>query len=272
MIACVDADYDYLMQGANAVSEMLCSSPYVLHTQVYAIENLQCHAESLAQVCVMATLNDRDIFDFETFFAEFSKIIFPLFVWNVWAYRYGRYNQFSLSDFARVVELRFINIYHPEEMLAALRRRVNQCVNRLQHAFPDGKSTYAPLRQQILDLGVTPESTYLYIRGHDLLDGVVSPLLSSICDTLRREREREISRLACHALQKRNELASYQHAIAPFETMIRKHSAYHHTAVFEKIVENARLFVAQTQLQTPPQTLPNDSEKEAKNSMNNPKL
>ena len=80
MIACVDADYDYLMQGAIAVSEMLCSSPYVLHTLVYAIENLQCHAESLAQVCVMATLNDRDIFDFETFFAEFSKIIFPLFV------------------------------------------------------------------------------------------------------------------------------------------------------------------------------------------------
>ena len=121
MIACVDADYDFLMQGATPTSEMVCRSPYVLHTGVYAIENLQCHAETLAHVCVMATLNDLEVMDYEAFFAEFSEIIFPLLVWNVWAYRYGLYTQFSLSDFARVVELRFVNIYHPEEMLQALK-------------------------------------------------------------------------------------------------------------------------------------------------------
>ena len=31
MIACVDADYDFLMQGATPTSEMVCRSPYVLH-------------------------------------------------------------------------------------------------------------------------------------------------------------------------------------------------------------------------------------------------
>ena len=79
--------------------------------------------------------------------------------------------------------------------------------------------------QQLLQLGVTPQTAYLYMRGHDLLDGVVMPLMTSICDMLRRQREREISKLACHAVQKRNELAAYQHAIAPFEAMVRKQTA-----------------------------------------------
>ena len=37
MIACVDADYDYLVQGATEVSRTLISSPYILHTYAYAI-------------------------------------------------------------------------------------------------------------------------------------------------------------------------------------------------------------------------------------------
>ena len=82
------------------------------------------------------------------------------------------------------------------------------------------------------------------MRGHDLLDGVVMPLMTSICDMLRRQREREISKLACHAVQKRNELAAYQHAIAPFEAMVRKQTAYHHTEAFERIVTAAHALVA----------------------------
>ena len=39
MIACVDADYDYLLQGATHTSAKILESPYVFHTYVYAIEN-----------------------------------------------------------------------------------------------------------------------------------------------------------------------------------------------------------------------------------------
>ena len=47
MIACVDADYDYLMQGTTLVSKEVCENPYVFHTYVYAIENFQCYAPAL---------------------------------------------------------------------------------------------------------------------------------------------------------------------------------------------------------------------------------
>ena len=240
MIACVDADYDVLMQGATPTSAMVCRSPHVLHTGVYAIENLQCHAEVLHRVCVMATLNDRELFDFRAFLQAFSRTVHPLLVWNVWAYRYGAYTQFSLTDFARTVELREVQLHHPERMIEALRRRVNRQIATLQRRFPQARATYKPLRDELQQLGVTPDKTYLYMRGHDLVDVVLGPLLAVVCDALRREREREINQLACHAVQQQNELAAYRHAVAPFEEMLRKHTAYHNTPEFLRIEEAAR--------------------------------
>lgn len=240
MIACVDADYDVLMQGATPTSAVVCRSPHVLHTGVYAIENLQCHAEVLHRVCVMATLNDRELFDFRAFLQAFSRTVHPLLVWNVWAYRYGAYTQFSLTDFARTVELREVQLHHPERMIEALRRRVNRQIATLQRRFPQARATYKPLRDELEQLGVTPDKTYLYMRGHDLVDVVLGPLLAVVCDSLRREREREINQLACHAVQQQNELAAYRHAVAPFEEMLRKHTAYHNTPEFLRIEEAAR--------------------------------
>jgi hypothetical protein len=120
MIACVDADYDYVMQGATETSKVVCTSPYVFHTYAYAIESFQCYAPALNHVCVMATLNDRRLFDFETFLTQYSEIIWPLFVWNVWAYRHGVHTQFSMLHLHHVVALDGLDFYHPERTLDAL--------------------------------------------------------------------------------------------------------------------------------------------------------
>lgn len=243
MIACVDADYDYLMQGATPTSREVCTNPYVFHTYAYAIENYQCYAPALHDVCVMVTLNDRRTFAFEDFLKAYSEAIWPLFVWNIWCYRYGVYKQFSMLDFYHVVRLQDINFYHPEKTIERIRHLVNAKVNRLQHAFPEGKKTYRPLRDELLGLGLTPETTYLYMRGHDLFDGVVSPLLSGICETLRREREHEIRRLAEHAVQMQNELAAYQNATATIEEMLRKHTQYMTCPLYLRIQDDLRAFV-----------------------------
>ena len=92
MIACVDADYDYLMQGTTNTSRKIIRSRYVLHTYAYAIENFQCYAESLHEACVMATLNDRSIIDIPAFMRLYSQTIFPLFAWSIWFYRKGILN------------------------------------------------------------------------------------------------------------------------------------------------------------------------------------
>ena len=243
MIACVDADYDYLMQGATPNSALLYQNPYVFHTYVYAIESFHCYAASLSDVCVTATLNDRRVFDIEAFLTAYSQIIWPLFVWNIGAYRYAGGKPFSLLDLARTVAMPDANVYRPNESLEKLRHRVNAKIARLQKAFPQARKTYKPLRDTLFQLGLTPETTYLFVRGHDLQDSVVLPLLQTICDQLRREREREIRKQAIHSTQMQNELAGYSHATMPVEEVLRRNKGYTTCPWYERIQDDIRHFL-----------------------------
>lgn len=244
MIACVDADYDYLLQGSRESSRAMCCNPYVFHTYAYAIENFQCYAPSLRNVCVIATLNDRKIFDFEQYMREFSETVYPLFVWSIWCYRTGNFKHFSLSSLCSVISLREVNIYHPERAIELLRQRVNRAMSWLQRRFPQAKKEYAPLRDELSRLGVTPDNVYMYIRGHDIFDAVICPLITSVCDTLRRERESEIRRLAVNIQQMQNELSGYQHSISPPDFALRKHTDFTEAPQYQQILDSLRDFLS----------------------------
>lgn len=240
MIACVDADYDWLLQGTTEMSKTVCTNPYVIHTYAYAIENYQCYAPNLHTICVMSTLNDRVMIDLNAFMSEYSSIIWPLFVWNIWCYRYNNYSEFTMSDFCEVVTFRDVNPYHPENTLQAVKNRVNKKIAWLQRRFPEGKKTYAPLRAELLNMGLTPETTYLFMQGHSVFENVVMPLLSPVCTLLRKEREREIVKLAEHEIQRQNELACYQHSQAPVDDMLRKNTGFRTSKPYEWLSEDIK--------------------------------
>lgn len=240
MIACVDADYDWLLQGATEMSRTVCNNPYVIHTYAYAIENYQCYAPNLHTICVMSTLNDRIMIDLNAFMSEYSSIIWPLFVWNIWCYRYNNYSEFTMSDFCEVVTFRDVNPYHPENTLQAVKNRVNKKIAWLQRRFPEGKKTYAPLRAELLNMGLTPETTYLFMQGHSVFENVVMPLLTPVCTLLRKEREREIVKLAEHEIQRQNELACYQHSQAPVDDMLRKNTGFRTSKPYEWLSEDIK--------------------------------
>ena len=193
----------------------------------------------------MSTLNDRDILSFEAFLEEYSRIVWPLFVWSIWTHRYGHANIYSITDFAQTVTFHDINPWHPENVLEHLRDKVNKQIGWLQRKFPKAKDTYLNLRKSMQeDLGIRPAETYLYIQGHALMDGVVLPLLTPICNILRKEREKEISQLAIHGQQKQNELSGYRHSQSPIDLMQRKGTAFKQSAPYrllradlEKLVE-----------------------------------
>lgn len=44
LIACVDSDYDFLMQGITPVSRKINNNEYIFQTYAYAIENYRCFA------------------------------------------------------------------------------------------------------------------------------------------------------------------------------------------------------------------------------------
>ena len=236
MIACVDADYDYLLQGRTETSKVVIDNPYVFHTYVYAIENYQCYAHSLHNVCVMATLNDHAIFDFTRFFSDFSEIIFPLFVWNILLYRTGAYHDFTMTDMNHVLEIGRFPIHDPQPALEKLSKKVNSKLGEVRRKHPGMKEKYEALTRELEDLGITPQTTYLYIQGHHLFDTIVVPLMHSICDQLRYERERDIKTKAVHTIQMQNELSAYQKAQSDIPNMLKKNFAYFSCPLYRRII------------------------------------
>lgn len=235
MIACVDADYDYLMQGATPQSKKVIENPYVFHTYAYAIENLQCYAPSLHDACVAVTLNDHRIFDFEDYLSNYSEAIFPLFVWSIWFYKTGRHNKFSLTDFGRVIDIGGFNVLEPQLSIAHLRRKVGVKVRQLQTEYPNNKEEYLKTKESIKALGVTPQTTYLYIQGHHLFDAVVEPILNKVCNRLRQERQDEIVRTARHHMQKRNEMSCYEHSLQDIRQTLKKNTGYMLSEQYQRI-------------------------------------
>ncbi len=240
MIACVDADYDYLMQGATSTSKYILSNPYVFHTYVYAIENYQCYAPSLHDACVMATLNDKVIFDFERMLKDFSEICFPLFVWSVWAYRTNNHATFSLTNFASIATLGHANISNTGAQMHHLKEKVHNTLRWLNRKFPDKDAEISSLSKELLQLGVTPQTTYLYIQGHHLFDNIISPIVNKISSSLRRERETEIKNNALHFTQLSNELASYEHSIQDVKNMLRRNVGYKDSPEFKRLQNDIR--------------------------------
>ena len=244
MIACVDADYDYLLQGVTAVSKEINENPYVFHTYVYAIENYQCYAPSLHDVSVAVSLNDHSIFDFEEYLREYSEAIFPLFVWNIWFYRQNHYGKFTISDFNKVIETGSFSLEDPYRGIRSVRHKVGKKVKQLQRETPGAKDSWQKLKDELKELGVTPQTTYLYIQGHHLFDNVVVPIWKKVCDVLVRERQREINRKAVHSTQRYNELASYSHSVEDIVPMLRRNTGYRHAEPFVRLQNDVRNFLS----------------------------
>jgi hypothetical protein len=236
MIACVDADYDYLIQGASPTSRTVLLNPYVFHTYAYAIENLQCYAPSLHGVVVASILNDKRTFDYVEFLTQFSRIIWPLFVWNVWFYRSTHYGQFTITYFNQIIELGKVSATRDHsEIFSRLQQHVNRKIRQLETKYPDASKHLKSLADELHELGIHPDNTYMYIQGHHLFNHVVVPLLISICDRLYNERIRELKEQSQHIAQYHTELACYEKSTENIPSMLKKNTGYMMSPEFKKI-------------------------------------
>ena len=243
MIACVDADYDYLEQGATLTSKEVHSNPYIFHTYAYAIENLQCYAPSLHDVCVAVTLNDHFVFDIEKYLADFSEAIYPLFIWSIWYYRTPNYKDFTITDFLNIIETGRFSFNNVGNIVRRVRSKVGKKVEQLQRANPNAHRSFARVKNDMRRLGVTPRNTYLYIQGHHLFDKVVVPMMTKICEKLVRQRENEIANQSVHGTQRRNELSSYSNSVEDLVPILKKNLGYMRSEQFQSIKADIEAFV-----------------------------
>lgn len=246
LIACVDSDYDFLLQGTTATSRKINSNKYIFQTYAYAIENHHCYADSLHEVCVQATLNDRPLIDFVAFMKRYSEVAYPLFLWNIWFYRQRDTYTFPMSDFHSFVRLQDVSLRHPERSLEAMHRVVKAKLAELHTRFPRLVKQVDALAVELKRLGLMPDTAYLYMQGHHIMDNVVMKVVTPVCTLLRREREQEIKKLAEHNEQFRNELTCYQNGQVNVEVMLKRNSAYRTLFLYQWLREDISDFLAES--------------------------
>ena len=244
MIACVDADYDYILQGATEMSRQMLENPYIFHTYAYAIENFQCYAKGLHETCVMVTLNDHRIFNFERFLQSYSQTIWPLFVWHVvFLQRRKMTMHFDMCEFNKVVVLPSVRIQNPKWAIEYLSKKVRAKMFQLERRFPKLKDALPETERMLRDLGINDSNTYLYIQGHHLFDLVVSPVVQTVCDILRNEQENDIRDRAVHSEQARTEIACYENSLGKVKMMMKKNTYYQFSPEFQKILADMERYL-----------------------------
>ena len=244
MIACVDADYDYILQGATEMSRQMLENPYIFHTYAYAIENFQCYAKGLHETCVMVTLNDHRIFNFERFLQSYSQTIWPLFVWHVvFLQRRKMTMHFDMCEFNKVVVLPSVRIQNPQWAIEYLSKKVRAKMFQLERRFPKLKDALPETERMLRDLDINDNNTYLYIQGHHLFDLVVSPVVQTVCDILRNEQENDIRDRAVHSEQARTEIACYENSLGKVKMMMKKNTYYQFSPEFQKILADVEEYL-----------------------------
>lgn len=246
LIACVDSDYDFLMEGATATSRKINGSKYIFQTYAYAIENYHCFADSLHNVCVQATLNDKYLLDFNRFMSRYSEIVYPLFLWNIWFYRNKDTHTFPMFDLNNCTRLRNVRARYAYDSLDEMEKNVLTKLVELERKFPQYRQNVIDLGGELSDLGLTPDNTYLYMQGHHIMDNVVMKLLIPVCTVLRKQREEEIRRLAEHNVQYRNELTAYQNSQMNVHDTLKKNNDYKNLFLYQWLYKDLKEFLEET--------------------------
>ena len=165
-------------------------------------------------------------------------------MWSIWYYRSTKYTDFTITDFNKVIETGHFTLANAADGLANVRHKVGRKIIQLQKENPEAKASYLALKDELKALGVTADTTYLYIQGHHLYDNVVAPMLGKVCDRLRREREVEIHNKAVHHTQMRNELSCYEHSIESVSAMLKKNTGYTRSKPYNRLRADLTYFLS----------------------------
>ncbi len=247
LLLCVDSDFDYLFAGRTEQSAQVAAARYMFHTYAYATENYLCYAPSLHNVCVKATKNDTRIFDFVAFMRDYSCTIYPLFVWYAYSAQMATEHVFPLIDFKSAVRLSRLDIAdNGAKTLEWLARNVEKRDRLLRQCNPEMVEPMREFEAQLRERGVTPETTYLFMHGHTLMDNVVMVLLNSVCDKLRQLSIARINSSKKQGVALRNELSNYTNSLRSIRDVLLDNENYTRCPLYKRLQRDIRKYIART--------------------------
>ncbi len=244
LLLCMDSDFDYLLSEDDEQSRLIAQNPFMFHTYAYATENYLCYAPSLHNVCVKATKNDTRIFSFEKFMADYSRTIYPLFIWYVYSASRHTENVFPLSDFKASVKLNYLDIpNNGQGTIEWLARQVARREQSLIEQYPHMAADMPRFADYLRIKGVEPELTYLFMHGHTLMDNVVMVILSDVCEKLRQMSIARIVASSKEGVALKNEMSNYKNTLRSIRDVLLDNENYTACPLYKLLQEDIQRYI-----------------------------
>lgn len=206
----IDSDYRYLTEERD-----IDAKHFILQTYTYSFENHFCYPKNCQRA---ADAEDKDAkaiekdlvitpsqamvkqiaeetkpkFSFENFLRNYSRIIYPLLVWQLYLQGAGE-DAFPKSVFHRLLAVpvgQHSLKDDGEPVLRLLKDRTKKLLTHLKRTYPDADTTWHEARCHTQ--GVKRDNCYLYVRGHQLYDLIVAQ-----GHKLNRKFEKELTNGLC---------------------------------------------------------------------------
>ena len=247
LLLCMDSDFDYLLSDDDEQSRLIIEHPYMFHTYAYATENYLCYAPSLHNVCVKATKNDTRIFSFETFLADYSRTIYPLFLWYVYSASKHTENVFPLADFKSSVRLNYLDIPdNGRNTIEWLARQVARREQALEYQYPEIAKDIPRFGEYLRTKGVEPELTYLFMHGHTLMDHVVMIVLHDVCEKLRQMSLAKIVASSKEGIALNNEMSNYKNCLRSIRDVLLDNDNYTSCPLYKRLKADIQRYIDST--------------------------
>lgn len=231
-IGCVDSDYDWILSDYTDAGKTMSSSKYLLQTYAYSIENFMCLSCTLGDFCRENT-GEVVVFDFDDYLSRLSRAVYPLLIWSAYLYA-KKDHSFTPAAWRDVL----VNTERDAEAsLAQIKMKIKAQIDELEKNFTAEIVNKDKMKQMLLDeKGVTEQTAYLYVRGHELFDQILNSVLVPLIIALRNQHREAIKASDMGEEACKTSLREYQERVKPVKSLLSKNYRYkHNTPIYEKI-------------------------------------
>ncbi len=245
LILCVDSDYDFLIGNKRL------SGPFVFQTYTHSIENYKLSPDGLSSIVHTACIpaEDQSLFSFRKFWLEYSKSIYPVFLYILF-FEKEKLTQIesglSPADIKTEPLLETKNLTQVlsldssyldfsdncESCIAFVRKKVSILLNEVSKKYPD--ISMDKLLKNMAARQISESETFWYIQGHILYNSVIILLLQKLIPFYRKERKNWYKKqLSAPPAQMENKLKEYDNKVKSIDWKTLLQTNYRECITFE---------------------------------------
>ena len=179
--------------------------------------------------------------------AEYSRTIYPLFLWYAYSASRKTENVLPLVDFKAAVRIGYLDIeQNGVNTIAWLQRNIERRVASLEAENRDMAREIPIFAERIAKKGVEPELTYLFMHGHTLMDNVVLPVLAGVCEKLRQLSLSQIICSSKEGVALKNEISNYNNTLRSIRDVLLDNENYTSSPLYKRLKSDIQRYIDST--------------------------